>query len=266
MESIVSLIIVLFKLPKWIEPNNPRLMLNRHPYVKRFVVKHYDNFDWCDISIQPVMADVILQNKHRAISSYLFQNPSPKLTDLIKIKFTPVLLAELATNTNPELAELIMSNKNKFNQQCWANIGKNPNPGLTKFIIENYPTNIKPLYLIANPNPELASLIMANKIRCYDLVNNSNPGLTDLIISIGRMTYDNTNPKLAPYIMRLLSRRKIQFNEDLKYISSNTNHGLEKFIYDNRDKLSLEYFGNLASNRYIVEKITFDKPRLCVML
>jgi len=230
MRSILSLIIAPFKLPNWIEPNNPRLMLNRHPYVKKFVVKHYDNFDWCDISIQPVMADVILQNKHRAISSYLFQNPSPKLTDLIKIKFTPVLLAELATNTNPELAELIMSNKNRFNPQCWANIGKNPNPGLTKFIIENYPINIKQLYLI------------------------------------GKMTYDNTNPELAPYIIKLLAKRKTQFNEDWKHISSNTNYGLEKFIYDNHDKLSRKDLRNLASNRYIVEKITFNKPRLCVML
>ena len=282
MDTILKLIIIPFKLPRWIENDNYNLMDNKHKFLKHYLKRYYKNNNWLLYMCRsPIMADEIL-NRRCPIVLSLFANPSPILTKLIIEKFKLGGLRYLTKNTNPELAKFIISHKNNFNNECWSNVFGNHNSGLTEFIKENhsqikYPCN---LYLDSNTNPELAELVLSSLNPTDSLAENPNPGLTKYLHSSGLLRVDNnTNPELAPviierilngcpirdiyknsndglvlFILYNLPKEKKDWNEMVK----NTNPAFEKYIYDNRDKISPHYLHYLAKNKYIFEPVKLN--------
>jgi hypothetical protein len=125
----------------------------------------------------PELAEVIMM---APIWSNVSANPNTGLTKFIIDNEDKIEPHELSTNTNPELAYLIIKNIRKATLTL---IAKNPNPGLTEFI-KKYIDILDLDYLVQNPNPELAELIIANiNKNNYSLVfSNSNPGLTKFIL------------------------------------------------------------------------------------
>ena len=284
MNSILSLIIVPFKLPEWIDPSNRKIMDNKHPYTKHYLARNYKKIDQFYTWGHPAMAEIILKNPDECILS-IFKNPSPKLTKLIMKNFKPNWsnLVHLAENTNPELAKLIISQKDYYiDKTYWISILKNPNPGMTEFIKEIYHSVCYPypLYINSNTNPELAEFILSNLNITDYLAENPNPGLTKFLYNSDLSRVDNnTNPELAPVIIERILNGDIVHDvynnsnigltgfilsnpptnqEDWDSLATNTNPGLEKFIYDNRYKIGFNCLHYLASNRNIFTPIKFD--------
>lgn len=278
---------------EWIKPNNCGIMDNKHPHIKYYLRQNYHNFEWKDICSHPAMAEIILKNKDKIVSS-IFGNSSLLLTELIVEKFEPTLdnLYYLTMNTNPKLAKLIISQKEFFGEVGWFHVAQNPNTGLTEFIKENYhmvnyekPFNLYPYPLKRNINPELAELILSDGKITESLLDNPNPGLTKFLSNLPYYAIGdyNTNPELAPLIIqknRGWNRiREIYINSnvgltefiinnppcgrrDWRALSTNNNPKLEKFIYDNLKKIDTEDLFNLAANRYILKGIDRIKLNL----
>jgi hypothetical protein len=120
MKSILSLIILPFKLPKWV---NNKILDNSHRFTKHYIRRNYKKYKLN----HPIMAESILE--HGLMSTELFQNPSPLLTELILLKYTytPENLYNLTSNTNPLLAKLITSQSDKYCIRCWHSISQNCN-------------------------------------------------------------------------------------------------------------------------------------------
>ena len=261
MKSILSLIIVPFKLPGWIDGDEIKFMYNKHRFLKHYLKRHYKNRDWSHMSGCPLMAEMILQNENE-IHPTLFANPNPLLTDLIikSFKSRPEERDSLAENTNPELAKLIISQESKFDLFSWRSIFRNSNPGLTEFIKRNYNTAEGTYYLSANANPELTELILFNpQISHYLITQNPNPELAPIILKrINKVWsasfYENSNICLTDYILRNPPNE----TDDWNILAKNTNSKLEKFIYDNKNKISPHYLHYLASNRYIFEPVKLN--------
>ena len=293
MNSILSLIIVPFKLPDWVNFNEDRIMHNKHKFLKHILKRYYKTRHWYHLSNYPVMAEIILKNQYR-IDASVYANPSPLLTKLIIETFTPLYhkLRYLILNTNPELADFIISHKSKFKSGQWVDIFRNPNPGLTEFIKEHYTIKYRRL-LIVNTNPELAEMILSEihgseHFSKEEVSRNSNPGLTNYLQTVGSSNC-NTNPELASIIIKNHDDIKVIYQNsnvgltdfilsnppksqtlwnalaananppresaERSALASNTNPKLEKFIYDNRDKIEIGSRHYLASNRYIFKKI-----------
>ena len=276
MDTILSLIIVPFKLPDWINPNDRRLMVNPHPFTKQYLMQNYNRFSWNVTCIHPIMAEVILKNKNE-LRSTVFSNPSPLLTELIVEKFepTPENLHYLTTNINPKLAKFIISQKDNFDFKCWNNVMKNSNPELTEFIKEFHQIHNDRRFISSNTNPKLAELIMSISEFNDTLFINPNPGLTDFLSKLNPSLFStNTNPDLAPLIIKLNGekyKRAIyatsnigltdfiisnppQNSQEWGLLITNRNPKLDRLVYDNRGKFE-EYRHNLARNRYIFEPV-----------
>lgn len=273
MNSILKLIIVPFKLPKYINSCNSDIMNNKHPYIKHYLTRNYCKFSSVALNEHPIMAELILK-KQIIFDPSRFSNPSPLLTKFLikEFKLTPSNLYYLTLNNNPELAEFIILKKNHFNNKCWCNIGGNSNPGLTNFIRENYFIHRKNYRLSSNTNPEIADLILLDPYPTFELSTNPNTGLTNFLLNSTISVKYNTNPALAPLIMSLTPPVYENSNVGLtdfilsnppttalswNRLALNTNPGLEKFIYENKNRISEDSLYNLASNRYIFKKIEF---------
>jgi hypothetical protein len=158
-------------------------------------------------------------------------NPNIGLTKFIIKNKDKVILSQLRLNTNPGLAELIISyGYDKI-------LCGNSNPGLTEFL-KSQPKHELDYYLLSlNSNPALVPLMK------YYSHANPNPGLTNIVIKTGiniLLLSKNTNPKLAKLII------EHHYCLDWYEISRNSNPGLTEFIIDNLRKLDLI---TLAENR-----------------
>ncbi len=83
----------------------------------------------------------------------------------------------------------------------WKIISSNNNAGLTEHLLANA-DKLNTENLLENNNPGLTDLIVSvmliNKVSCK---HNNNPQLTDLMLKFG-FDYTNNNPLLAPHIMK----------------------------------------------------------------
>jgi hypothetical protein len=275
MNSILKLIIVPFKLPKWIISSDVKIMDNPHPFTKQFVMRYYCQFDWISICIHPIMAEVILKNKSE-LKPTLFANPSPLLTELIIEKFELTLgnLYWLTTNINPKLAKFIISHRNNFDAKCWNNIMKNPNPELTEFIKNFYQVCADRSFINSNTNPELAELILSISAFTDTFYMNPSPGLTDFLVKYPRLLSNNTNPDLAPIIIKVNGEKYKQViyknsnigltdfiinnppqnNYERCLLMDNRNPKLAKLIYDNKRRIEGDW-NYLGINKYIFEPV-----------
>ena len=253
-------------------------MDNTHPFTKQYLRRNYRKFDSFYVNNHPVMAEIILQDRS-IISTGLFANSSPLLTKLIIELFepTPGKVYYLTMNTNPELSDFIILQESNFDFCCWRNIVRNPNPGLTEFIKKHYQKVEDLHYLNSNTNPELAKLILSRIVDTESLFKNPNTGLTNyLYISRFANIELNTNPGLAPAIINRVIYESLTHNiyqnsnigltdyilshpprlpGDWSALAANTNPKLERFIYNNKDKIRDDYLHYLASNRYIFEHV-----------
>ncbi len=272
------MIIIPFKLPKWIAPDNYDIMDNSHPFTEHYLKRNYREF--VRLADHPEMTEIVLHDSD-AVVPYLFGNPSPLLTKLIMKKFDIKGLHYLTANTNPDLAEFIISHKHNFDDDCWNNISKNSNKGLTEFIKTSH--QIDRHYLNMNTNPEL---IISNSYISTDFFANSNPKLTNRVnnfsqyITLFRCFYSidialleiNTNPELVHLILLFHSHcgescllysnigltdyilnNPPTTDSNWNRLAINNNPLLEKFIFDNRDKISKKQY--LSRNRHIFIKL-----------
>ena len=99
--------------------------------------------------------------------------------------------------TNQKLADLIISSCGLYNGIL--NISSNPNPGLTKFLID-HESELSYSGLSSNSNPELTDLIIRNKgkLNHIGLSRNTNKKLLGLIRELGcDMSFIGSNPIIA---------------------------------------------------------------------
>jgi len=66
------MIIILFKLPKWIDSDNAYIVKNSHPFAKHYLKRNYHDFIW--LADYPEMAEIILE-KQAVIIPDLFGKP-----------------------------------------------------------------------------------------------------------------------------------------------------------------------------------------------
>jgi len=129
------------------------------------------------------LTDYLIENRSN-LQDTIFYNSNPGLTDLIISLDRPGVehLECLVNNTNPLLADYIMSKENDFTEQQWYFLSMNNNPGLTNLLIRN-----------------------PNKVDYYGISGNNNPGLTEFILeNLGKLDKDrlanNTNPRLKSHV------------------------------------------------------------------
>ena len=72
-------------------------------------------------------------------------------------------------------------------------------------------------------------------------------------MSLTPPVYENSNVGLTDFILSNPPPTALSWNR----LALNTNPGLEKFIYENKNRISKDSLYNLASNRYIFKKIEF---------
>ena len=205
MESILEMIIA----PNYTidEIDYDCLSKNPSPKVARLIMKHPN---WYNISSNPNigLTKFIIKNKDKLILSQLRLNTNPGLAELIiSFGYDKVLCG----NSNSGLTDFIKSQSDLNYNLLSLNI----NPGL-------YP--IMKYWNLSNSNPMFPANILEKKLNLYDLAQLSK----------------NTNPKLAELII------KHHYGLDWYEISRNSNSGLTQFIIDNLERLDLV---NLAENR-----------------
>ena len=183
----------------------------------------------------PKIAKLIIKNPDYTLIS---GNSNPGLTELIIKSANKTDSYSLSSNTNPMLADLIISLDDWLKH--WYEIGRNPNTGLTDFILSS--PDVECYYISHNTNPKLASLIM-EKPNWHNISGNSNIGLTDFILSNPHeVNYDslssNTNPLLAKLIIK--NRHELNWYK----IFMNSNSGLTNFIMENYNDCHKDSFGH----------------------
>ena len=134
---------------------------------------------------------------------------------------------EIVVNTDPRAAETIIEIVSRKNGKLKPyNIRNNSNPGLTQFLINSH------VDVSGNPNPALTKTIIERNYKA-ELSSNTNPELTEYIISLGvnDELFSNPNPGLTKFIMEKYE------NKYYPYLVKNTNHLLAEFIISKLDKL-----------------------------
>ena len=252
---------------------NEDLVSNNNPGLTNYLIElshtikkeHLSKY-WETISENnnPGLTEHLIANKEKLHLASIIKNNNPGLANLIR-ELSPgnshILSSkigiDLFANTNPLLASCIIASEYKN----WDLISKNPNTGLTKFIIENeinlvlphlainsnpgltdliikLHKNMEPEWLVNNTNPLLAPLILSY-CRNFDLSASSNPGLTEHILN-SKPTYriyTNTNPLVAGLILD-----NLMINE-LDEMADNPNPALTETILKGKHQ-----FGARISN------------------
>ena len=239
-----------------LNPNN--LINNENPKLGKIILEILPLVGKYTIAAKsnPVLTDIILN-----LDSYPYcfrHNTNPRLFDLMaaKCSIDGALLSNskfvMYVKSNLEKIRLInisLANLVEFEKFSYPpikqytyekmietkikQISGNPNPGLTKFILDHeHLVDFEELSI--NTNPNLADLIIRNssKLNKYKIINNPNPGLTEFLINSIHYfsttyyytTCKNTNPGLAEDIIN---------NTDMRFIIENSNTGLTEFIKKN---------------------------------
>ena len=217
---------------------------NPNPGLTKELIKHehYLNEERLAANTNPELAPLIIKHS----SSYdVKSNNNPGLTEhLLSIGCNP-------DNTNPLLADMIINMEADNRRMYWSQISRNPNTGLTDFIIKNK-HKIIPDLLCLNTNPLLAELIMEQEQDWINLFANSNPGITDYLIknkhlaSVSSLCC-NSNPALTDLIIELCDPENRECED----------------LYDNTNPLVIKHFADhitmLSNNPYIA---IIDKNRM----
>jgi len=227
------------------KPNTSRYMSNPNPGMLKHIINtcKFTDQDKYYISLNPnpddTLVDLILSNPDVSIGRS--KNRNPKIVSYLKTKKK----LNIVGNELPGLESYIANWENKTGSY-WSIVSGNSNEALTDYLIEN--------------RSNLQDTIFYN----------SNPGLSDLIISLDRpgvehleCLVNNTNPLLADYIMS----KENDFTEQQWYfLSMNNNPGLTNLLIRNPDKV--DHYGISGNNNpglteFILENLgKLDKDRL----
>ena len=209
------------------------LSKNPNPKIARLIMKHPN---WYNIGSNPNigLTKFIIKNKNKVILSQLRLNTNPGLAELIiSYGYDKILCG----NSNPGLTEFLKSQPK--HELDYYLLGSNPNPALVP---------IMKYYNHDNPNPGLTDIILRQVPKAImQIEEGDNPKLAEFaefaeleIESNVSLLSENTNPKLAKLII------KHYYCLDWYEISRNSNPGLTEFIIDSLIKLDLI---TLAENR-----------------
>jgi hypothetical protein len=228
MDLILSTILKSYYVPaKWVVIDYDAVASNPSPKLTKWLINNFDKLTLpyqCETLNEGLIIHfidyfkVLMPNKLIRVED---PRAAPAIIEIISRGIGRLTPLHIRDNPNPGLT--------KFLIDSGAELSGNSNPALTKTIIErNYRERIE-----SNTNPELAEFIikyLTEEDEFYAVFSNPNPGLTNFIMEKYEDDYlpplvRNTNPLLAEFI---LSK-----DYDKSLLRFNSNPGLTEAIIEN---------------------------------